>query len=457
MAVARAIIAYVLILAGSFLVPILLQLPTKQVLAFTIFSMLLGGTFLFWRLRVAFAFAGLSLNLAFGIMDTSTLVASAGIDIILFLVGMMVLVGYLEEKRFFEVIVYRVLKVSGGDVRRLLVLLILMSATFSALIGEVTSILFMASTVLHLAARYRVSPVPFLIMVVFSTNIGSAATLIGNPVGVVIGLRAGLTFIDFLRWASPIVLAALFLSIPPLFFYYRKEIKELGEGMRKLPPIDGEKNVDGRSLILPSLLFGGTLMGLILHHQIELLLGLGTNSMLLGVAVAAGSIVLLIHREGARELIEKRVEWWSLTFFLLLFTSVGAVQATGLTKILVDGLLFATSGAPFTTFIAFTGIAGLLSAVLDNVLAVAAFTPVVEELGRAGMETFPFWWALLFAATFLGNLTLIGSTANIVAVGMLESRGGGQITLREWIVPGALVSLPTMLLAVVLLLVQIPL
>lgn len=452
----RDIIAYLAVVIVVLLLSSSLGLNTSQILGIGVFTMLITGALLFWRQRLAFAFGGLSLMMIFGLVNVENVIEFAGLDIILFLIGMMVVVGYLEEKRFFEFIINRVTVFSRGNAQKLLVLLMLMSALFSALVSEVTAILFMASAVLHLSGRYKISPIPFIIMVVFASNIGSAATVIGNPVGVIIALRGDLTFLDFLRWASPISVAALLMSIPLLFFYFRQPMKELGEKMRSIP-LELEDAPDASTLRLPALLFFGTVFALIGHHQIELLFGLERNSMLLGVALAAAGITLFIERERARELIEKRVEWWSLSFFLLLFASVGALEVVGVTTVIAEGLLAATGGNPLLTFITFTWVTGSLSAVLDNVLAVAMFAPVVEELGKAGLNNFPLWWGMLFAGTFFGNLTLIGSTANIVAIGMLESRRGGHITLRQWIKPGALVSIPTLLLATILILVQIPL
>jgi Na+/H+ antiporter NhaD/arsenite permease-like protein len=94
---------------------------------------------------------------------------------------------------------------------------------------------------------------------------------------------------------------------------------------------------------------------------------------------------------------------------------------------------------------------------MDNILGVATFIPVVNEMTELGINNYPLWWGLLFAGTFFGNLTLIGSTANIVAIGMLERRKRGHITLLQWVKPGLLVSIPTLTLALLLIYVQIPL
>ncbi len=169
----------------------------------------------------------------FGLLTTGTFIEFAGFDIILFLVGMMIVIGYLEERHFFEYLLEKILKGVGGDPRKLVVILMLMSAMFAALVDEVTSILFMTATVLHLTSKLKINPIPFVMIIVFATNIGSSATVVGNPVGVLIALRAELSFIDFLRWATPISLVGLSIAIPLSLLYFSKDIRNLGQAMSK--------------------------------------------------------------------------------------------------------------------------------------------------------------------------------------------------------------------------------
>ena len=100
---------------------------------------------------------------------------------------------------------------------------------------------------------------------------------------------------------------------------------------------------------------------------------------------------------------------------------------------------------------------GLLSSIMDNVLAVSIIIPVIKGLGSLGIFTFPLWWGVLFASTLFGNLTMIGSTANIVAIGMIERRKLGNINFLEWIKPGLIASVPPLAIALVLVYLQIPL
>src|SRR5438270_8756907 len=131
---------------------------------------------------------------------------SASLDVLIFLIGTFLVIGYLEESRFFEHVVSAVVGAVGPRPQRLLLILMVIASLASALVGEVTAILFMAGAMLHLTTRYRLNPVPFVIMLVFACNTGSAMSSVGNPIGVLIALKTGLSFVNFLKWAAPVAL-----------------------------------------------------------------------------------------------------------------------------------------------------------------------------------------------------------------------------------------------------------
>jgi len=327
------------------------------------------------------------------------------------------------------------------------------------LVDEVTSILFMIPIMLHCAARHRVNPIPFVMMLVFATNIGSSATVIGNPVGVMIAFKGGLTFSDFLRWATPVSVLALVVTIWISTKLFSSDIRKLGASMSLSTGQDeagDEEATFDEGMMTCGAVFLGTVLLLALHQPIEKLLHLEKNTLLIGVAMAAAGITLLIDLERGREVIERRVDWRTLLFFTLLFASVGTLQYVGVTDLLADAILSISGGSDVGLLVILTLVAAVLSTFMDNVLAVAMFLPVVSSIGAAGAHAFPLWWGLLFAGTFFGNLTMIGSTANIVAVGMIEREKRGHISFLEWIKAGVVVSLPTLVLALLLLYLQIP-
>ena len=185
-----------------------------QVLATTVFAGFIIGTLLFWKFRLAFALAGTTALLATGVLDIPHLIEFASLEVILFLVAMMIVIGFMEDRRFFEVLVEKALGYLDRRAWLLMSALMVLAAVSAALVDEVTSILFMSAVTLQVTRRFRLNPVPFLIMVVFATNIGSSATVVGNPIGVMIALRGGLTFSDFLRWATPVAVLGLAAAIP---------------------------------------------------------------------------------------------------------------------------------------------------------------------------------------------------------------------------------------------------
>lgn len=213
----------VLVTTGLFLAA--QNFSPRQVMASLVFLSVICGTLFYWPFRLTFAFGGIALLLSTGLLDLPHIIEFAGLDIILFLVGMMTLIGFLEEKRFFEYLLARVVDAIGHHAYLLLAVLMALATLFAALVDEVTSILFIMSTIFHLTKRYRVNPIPFLLMMVFTTNIGSSATVVGNPIGVMIAMRAHLTFADFLGGPLRFRSSLLGSRSPSVFSSFPKAFK----------------------------------------------------------------------------------------------------------------------------------------------------------------------------------------------------------------------------------------
>ncbi len=228
------------------------------------------------------------------------------------------------------------------------------------------------------------------------------------------------------------------------------------------------------------MILAGLILLLVTHRQTELWLGelfhcpltdhdgtivhgpggaviysLREGTMMVAAALVMGCVVLLLQREKARELVERRVDWWTLSFFMMLFASVGTLQDTGVTQVIAARLSGVSGGQ--TIIIQVIGWAtGWLSAFLDNVLAVATFMPVVHDIrvNAAVPYSSAIYWFMLFGGTFMGNMTIIGSTANIVACGLLDARGHGTVKFGYWMKIGFIVSIASMVVATVLLRLQ---
>jgi Na+/H+ antiporter NhaD/arsenite permease-like protein len=190
---------------------------------------------------------------------------------------------------------------------------------------------------------------------------------------------------------------------------------------------------------------------LVLHASLEKALGLQKNALLIGTALLSAGISLLLERGRARELMERRVDWWTLTFFMMLFASAGTLKYVGTTEVVAKSMTSWVGGNPKILFVLLAWAIGILTGFMDNVLAVATFIPIVQDIAKTGIDVTPYWWGILFGGTLFGNLTMIGSTANIVAVGIIERQKIGHITFGQWIKPGAIVSVITLGIATFIL------
>jgi Na+/H+ antiporter NhaD/arsenite permease-like protein len=429
-----------------------LGLDHRQIESLTIFCGLILGILFFEDHRLGVALIAVVAILAMGLLSVEQFVEAAGLDIILFLLGTYLVAGYLEQSHFFEHLASQIVRWVGPRPGVLLGALMLSAMIASAVVGEVAAILFVGGAMLQIAGRYKVRPIPFLIMLVFATNTGSAASAFG-PVGITIALKAHLTVLDFFRWALPIALAVLGLVFIICRWWFAGDWNEFSRAVHREhsnPTVADPRH--GRSATAGWVMILSMVTLLVFHAQIERWLGLPANTMLLAAALGAGAVALVLSGSGARELIERRVDWATLAFFLMLFLVVGALQATGVTTVAAHLLMRGTGGRPAGLVLAVGWSTGFLSAILANMLAVAAFIPVVADLKAHGAVCpTAIYWLMLFGASFMGNMTSIGSTCNIIACGMADKRGHGTIYFIPWLKIGIIISLASMGLATILL------
>jgi len=419
----------------------------QQTIAVAIFSASVFATLLFWDFRVAVAFLGIAILLITKTVDLENMVRFASLEVILFLVGMMVLVGLLKEMGFFAWLVTLILRIKNLTAKKFIFVISILSALLSCCVDEVTSIIFMVAAILEICDYFEVEPTPYIIISVLCTNIGSTGTVLGNPIGILIASKSGLTFEDFLLKAFPLMSICLLVATLLLIFWYRKAIKKLDE---KLKELGGNEILvklisipPERQLRLGLSIFGLTLLFISLHHRLELLWGLEANTLLLSIPLVSAGCVMIWKWRKAREYIEKDVDWWTLLFFLLLFAKAGTLKYTGATDVIAQRLLHVVEH----NSVALTGVilwmSSIGSSILYNVVLVAAFIPIVQSFKDLGIALQPLWWALLFGGCLGGNITLVGSTANIVALGILEKERNIRMTFFRWFWVGLSVGIVT--------------
>jgi len=422
-----------------------IDMEQTQIISCSIFIMIIMATLLFWKFRLAIAFVGIGVLMGSNVLDLPTFVRECKLDVILFLVGMMVTVGVLKELGLFTWIIQSVISTERMTGPIFVAIIVFLGAFMSCVVNEVTSIVFVATLIFQVCDTLKLRPIPFLIIAVLGTNIGSAGTMLGNPVGILIGQNAvpPLKFMDFITWSFPIMFVTLCLTLVVLMYWFRRDIKLLTERLearRKmglgLGPLVQVPYKRGLAIL------AGMIGFIALHHQIEYKLGLAPNTILIVAPLVIAGLLMIWRHERARHYIEADVEWWTLLFFMMLFAVAGTLEHTRVTEKIAGGFqeIFGDNPSILTPVI--IGISAIGSAFVDNIVFVAAFMPVVNKL-----EHTPLLWALLQGACLGGNITMIGSTANIVALGMLEKRYRSHIHFFEWLKVGATVGLISCLIA----------
>lgn len=443
----RKFVILILVSAGLGYLGGKIGLDNHQSLAISIFSVSVLGTLFFWDFRLGFAFIGTSILLMTRTIDLENLVKSASLEVILFLVGMMVMIGLLKKAGFFAWLVALVLRIKNLTAGKFLIAISVMSALLACAVDEVTSIIFMVALIFEICDYFEVDPTPFLMITILATNIGSSGTVLGNPIGILIAAKSGLTFEDFIFKAFPIMLVCLGALIAIVRIWYKKalaaldsKIKELGanEILIRLISVPPEKD-----LKISLAIFGITLFFISLHHRLEVLWGLEANTVLLTVPLISSGCVMIWKWQKAREYIEHDVEWWTLLFFMLLFAQAGTLKYTGTTDVLARRLVEFTGNSVSVLTAAVLWTATIGSSILDNVVLVAAFIPVIQSFESLNINLQPLWWALLFGGCLGGNITMVGSTANIVALGILEKEKNVRMTFFRWFWIGLIVGVFT--------------
>lgn len=406
----------------------------------------------FWTHRVAVAILGVSVLIGSRAMTLHGMLRATELGIFFFLAGMMIIVGALKDLGFLTWVIQSVINKKRMTGPTFTLILCGLSALLASLMDEVSSIVVVLALVFQVCDTLKIRPTPFVLIAVLCTNIGSAATMLGNPVGIFIGSKAGFTFSQFLVSAMPIAFLSLVVTTAIVMVWYRKAIREM---TLKISERREARQGIGPHIRIPYrrglFVLVVTMLVIAFHDHIERFLGLSgaenTNAFLIITPLIIAGLLMIYRPRRARHYVEHDVEWWTLLFFMLLFAIAGGLQEQGVTQHFADRLADLVKGGPRAMVPLVVALTSLGSAFVDNIVFVAAFTPVVQALADRAADNSILWWAMLFGACFGGNITAVGSTANIVALGMLEKRGHAHIGFFEWLKVGALVGLVTGLLA----------
>ena len=346
--------------------------------------------------RPAAALLGTVLMVAFGVLTPKQAYAAVDYDTLVLLLGMMLISSYLCLGGFFDWAADWVLRV-GRTPCRLLLYLILASGILSALLVNDTVCLMLTPLVVAVIVRGGLPLPPYLLALAMSANIGSVATLVGNPQDMIIGQmgRQHLTFVGFFASLLPVAAVGLAIQYGVLRFGFRKTLAQAAIRKTDQAPRPLDRRLIAITLAVLGLVFAGFMAGLNLPWT----------------ALAGGALVMVLARRDTHQAL-KLVDWHLLVFFAALFVVVEGLNVTGLPDQAYESLhgVFGTSASSQAWNLAWFSALG--SNIFSNVPFVLVAGKWIGNFAQPGL----MWKVMALATTLAGNLTILGSVANMIVV-----------------------------------------
>lgn len=354
-----------------------------------------------------------------------------GVDwhVIFLLFSMMIIANIMKPTGVFEYIAIKSVKIAQAQPYKLLIIISLVTAFISAFIDNVTTILLIAPVILSVTNMMEIDPIPFLISIVLSSNIGGTATLIGDPPNIMIASKANLNFIQFIYHLTPVIIIIMVIFLIMIKFLFGKHLIITQEQKNKIIQLEELSMIKDKPLIKKSLIvLCFLILGFIFHDQLHL-----DPSV---IALLGASILLMLSNHSEEpSVIFADVEWTSIFFFIGLFIVIGAVVKSGFIKLVANNVVKTTCGNIFKTSTIILWFSAVFSAIVDNIPFVATMNPLILDIAKHlwpnvsnpeilhQTNLLPIWWSLSLGACLGGNGTIIGASANIVVASFAEKAG----------------------------------
>lgn len=415
-----------------------------QVAALSVFALSYGAIVSGRVHRTIAAIAGAAV-MGLVVLRGQELTEAVDWETILFVFGMMVVIGTMERGGAFRWLGLHAARVARLEPLRLFVVLPVLAALLSAFVDSITVMLFLAALTIEVGRIARLRPLPLLITEITAANIGGAATMVGDPPNVILGTHFGLSFGDFALGTGPFALVGVVVNTAFLAFVFRRDIRSArasfaenpNDRIRALALLDPSAAIRDRGLFTIGWISLGVVVVLLMTHGI-------TDWSVGAIGAGAASFVLVLggprHRMPA---ILESIDWSTLAFFGGLFLLVGGLERSGALESLAEAILGLGGGLAVVLTIVLW-VSALGSAIVDNVPFAATLAPVIGHLSAAGLPLEPLVWAGALGADIGGNATPIGAAANVIGITTYERSTGERVKWGEYLraaVPATVVTL----------------
>jgi Na+/H+ antiporter NhaD/arsenite permease-like protein len=383
--------------------------------------------------RTVTAFIGAFLLLLFKIFDLNEAISFINWETIGLLFGMFIIVTALSEAGFFTYLALVITKLLKYSPTKIFIVFPIITAILSGFMDSITVMLFFATLTYELCRMLKIDPIPLVITEVLLANIGGSATLVGDPPNVILGLKLGFYFNDFVIHNGPIALLAGAATLLYCYGVSKKSMipssKVKIKDLSKMNPMDAIKDI--RQLKIALIAFGVAILFLITHIYIEKYLHIPLTVPL--AAMIPAFIMLVFLGKKAQNVIIK-VDYEVIIFFIGLFIVVGGLEKTGAIKIFAGFItnLFKDNHIGFVSTLLWSS--GVASGVVDNVPFALSMAYVLENIIKfAGVPALSIMvWAVSLGCDIGGNFTPIGASANVVAYSTME-KSGHHIGWGRWL------------------------
>lgn len=363
------------------------------------------------------------------------------LEIIFLLIGMMIIVEIMSETGVFQWVAIKIAQLVRGNPVKILVFTSIITAVFSAVLDNVTTILLVVPITIFLAKRLEVDPKPFVLLQIFASNIGGTATMIGDPPNLIIASLSGLDFNDFIFNLTPFIILNMAVLLITSVLFLRNKLQVSNELKAGIMELSLDRTITNKKLLLHSIIvFSLVIFGFLTNSFTHIGLSI--------IAITGAAILVFLSKKKPEEIFAK-VEWDTLFFFGGLFILVDGIENLGIISTLSEYLIYFTEGNLKFTSSLILIISTILSPIVGSIPHTLSFGKILLEISPNFQgDTQVLWWALSLGACLGGNMTIVGAAANIVGASVAK-KGGIDISFKEFFKWGAIVVAQSSILSLI--------
>jgi len=372
--------------------------------------------------RATISLIGATILILIGAINIEAAYSAIDLNTLILIFSMMILNINLRICGFFNIVSTKIIAVAKTP-NQLLLFIVFSSGILSGLFLNDTIVLMFTPIILEIVIALKRNPIPYLIALATSANVGSAATIVGNPQNMLIGIFSGISFVDFSISLIPVSLAGLLIIWVIIKYFYKEEFTR----------IKFQHQFSANPFIYKPLLIKSTI------SLLFMLIGFIAGMPIPITALSAASL-LLFTRRIKPERVFREIDWSLLIFFASLF-----IITSTLNNLLFQGQNFGVDkNIDFKGIINLAIISTLLSNVVSNVPAVLLLNPIISSINDNRVA----WLVISMATTFAGNLTLLGSVANMI-VAESASKSGVKLKFIEYMKTGIPITIITIFIGII--------